>query len=58
MKIIFTAGAKTEIGWHFLLKMYSSLVSETEKLKILEALASTDDVGNMIRYEALYKLKS
>lgn len=49
MKIIFTAGAKTEIGWHFLLKMYSSLVSETEKLKILEALASTDDVGNMIR---------
>ncbi|XP_077203790.1 leucyl-cystinyl aminopeptidase [Paroedura picta] len=49
MKIIFTAGAKTEIGWHFLLKMYSSLVSETEKLKILEALASTDDVGNLIR---------
>nr|XP_056705012.1 leucyl-cystinyl aminopeptidase-like [Euleptes europaea] len=49
MKIIFTAGAKTEIGWHFLLKMYSSLVSEEEKLKILEALASTDDVGNLIR---------
>ncbi|XP_060091635.1 leucyl-cystinyl aminopeptidase-like [Heteronotia binoei] len=49
MKIIFTAGAKTEIGWHFLLKMYSSLVSEAEKLKILEALASTDNVGNLIR---------
>ncbi|XP_054843508.1 leucyl-cystinyl aminopeptidase [Eublepharis macularius] len=49
MKIIFTAGAKTEVGWQFLLQMYSSLVSEAEKLKILEALASTDDVGNLMR---------
>ncbi|XP_061478670.1 leucyl-cystinyl aminopeptidase isoform X2 [Rhineura floridana] len=47
MKIIFTAGAKTEIGWNFLLSMYTSLVSEPEKLKILEALASTDDVRKL-----------
>ncbi|XP_044301671.1 leucyl-cystinyl aminopeptidase isoform X2 [Varanus komodoensis] len=48
MKIIFTAGAKTEAGWNFLLSMYSTSVSEPEKLKILEALASTDDVRKLI----------
>ncbi|KAJ7335750.1 hypothetical protein JRQ81_013691 [Phrynocephalus forsythii] len=49
MKIIFTAGAKTDIGWDFLWNMYHSLVSEPEKLKILEALASSDDVKRLTR---------
>ncbi|XP_028603903.2 leucyl-cystinyl aminopeptidase isoform X1 [Podarcis muralis] len=48
MKIIFTAGAKTESGWNYLLSMYAYLVSEPEKLKILEALASADDVKKLI----------
>ncbi|XP_062985642.1 leucyl-cystinyl aminopeptidase [Elgaria multicarinata webbii] len=48
MKIIFTAGAKTEIGWNYLLSVYHTSVSEPEKLKILEALASTDDVRKLI----------
>ncbi|XP_070794866.1 leucyl-cystinyl aminopeptidase isoform X1 [Pituophis catenifer annectens] len=48
MKIIFTAGAKTEDGWQFLLKMYSFVDSEPEKLKILESLASTSDVKKLI----------
>ncbi|KAG8130885.1 putative Leucyl-cystinyl aminopeptidase-like protein [Naja naja] len=48
MKIIFTAGAKTEAGWQFLLKMYSFVDSEPEKLKILESLASTSDVKKLI----------
>ncbi|XP_063151469.1 leucyl-cystinyl aminopeptidase [Candoia aspera] len=48
MKIVFTAGAKTETGWQFLLKMYSFVDSEPEKLKILESLASTNDVHKLI----------
>ncbi|KAM6471288.1 leucyl-cystinyl aminopeptidase [Liasis olivaceus] len=48
MKIIFTAGAKTETGWQFLLRMYSFVDSEPEKLKILESLASTNDVQKLI----------
>uniref|UniRef100_A0A0F7Z9B0 Leucyl-cystinyl aminopeptidase-like n=1 Tax=Crotalus adamanteus TaxID=8729 RepID=A0A0F7Z9B0_CROAD len=48
MKIIFTAGAKTEAGWQFLLKMYSFVDSEPEKLKILESLTSTNDVKKLI----------
>ncbi|XP_070599089.1 leucyl-cystinyl aminopeptidase isoform X2 [Erythrolamprus reginae] len=48
MKIIFIAGAKTEAGWQFLLKMYSFVDSEPEKLKILESLASTSDVKKLI----------
>nr|XP_020648892.1 leucyl-cystinyl aminopeptidase isoform X1 [Pogona vitticeps] len=47
MKIIFTAGAKTNTGWDFLLSMYCSLVSEPEKFKILEALASSEDVRRL-----------
>lgn len=52
MKIIFTAGAKTEAGWEFLLKMYSFVGSEPEKLKILESLASTSDVKKLIWYNS------
>uniref|UniRef100_A0A8D0GFF3 Leucyl-cystinyl aminopeptidase n=1 Tax=Sphenodon punctatus TaxID=8508 RepID=A0A8D0GFF3_SPHPU len=48
MKIIFTAGAKTTDGWNFLFDIYSSSVSEAKKSKILEALASTDDVAKLI----------
>lgn len=47
MKIIFTVGAKTDIGWDFLLSVYCSQVSEPEKLKILEALASSADVRRL-----------
>ncbi|KAM9250708.1 leucyl-cystinyl aminopeptidase isoform 2-T2 [Cariama cristata] len=48
MKAIFTAGAKSSEGWEFLLKMYSSSVSEAEKSKMIEALASTEDVRKLI----------
>ncbi|PKK25207.1 leucyl/cystinyl aminopeptidase [Columba livia] len=48
MKAIFTAGAKSSDGWEFLLKMYSSSVSEAEKSKIIEALANTEDVRRLI----------
>ncbi|XP_062487717.1 leucyl-cystinyl aminopeptidase isoform X3 [Pezoporus occidentalis] len=48
MKAVFTAGAKSSDGWDFLLKMYSSSVSEAEKSKMIEALASTDDVRKLI----------
>lgn len=53
MNIIFTVGAKTASDWDFLLGVYSSLASEPEKLKILEALASTEDVRRLIWYELL-----
>lgn len=56
MKAIFTAGAKSSDGWEFLLKMYSSSVSEAEKSKMIEALASTEDVRKMIWYEGAKKL--
>ncbi|XP_009274129.1 PREDICTED: leucyl-cystinyl aminopeptidase isoform X3 [Aptenodytes forsteri] len=48
MKAIFTAGAKSSDGWEFLLKTYSSSVSEAEKNKMIEALASTEDVRKLI----------
>ncbi|KAM9167752.1 leucyl-cystinyl aminopeptidase isoform 1-T1 [Mergus octosetaceus] len=48
MKAIFITGAKTNEGWEFLLKMYSSSVSEAEKSKMIEALASTEDVRKLI----------
>ncbi|XP_053152087.1 leucyl-cystinyl aminopeptidase isoform X2 [Hemicordylus capensis] len=48
MNIIFRVGAKTESGWNFLLAVYHDLASEPEKLKILEALASSDDVRKLI----------
>ncbi|XP_035165369.1 leucyl-cystinyl aminopeptidase isoform X2 [Oxyura jamaicensis] len=48
MKVIFITGAKTNEGWEFLLKMYSSSVSEAEKSKMIEALASTEDVRKLI----------
>uniref|UniRef100_A0A8C3LY18 Leucyl-cystinyl aminopeptidase n=1 Tax=Chrysolophus pictus TaxID=9089 RepID=A0A8C3LY18_CHRPC len=48
MKAIFITGAKTNDGWEFLLKMYSSSVPEAEKSKMIEALASTEDVRKMM----------
>ncbi|XP_074851396.1 leucyl-cystinyl aminopeptidase isoform X2 [Carettochelys insculpta] len=48
MKTVFTAGAKTNAGWEFLLSVYMSPVPEAEKYKILEALASTEDVRKLI----------
>uniref|UniRef100_A0A8C8AYX8 Aminopeptidase n=1 Tax=Otus sunia TaxID=257818 RepID=A0A8C8AYX8_9STRI len=48
MKAIFIAGAKSSDGWEFLLKMYSSSVSEAEKSKMIEALATTEDVRKLI----------
>ncbi|NWX99865.1 LCAP aminopeptidase, partial [Nothoprocta ornata] len=48
MKSIFAVGAKTNEGWDFLLKMYSSSIPEAEKNKMIEALASTDDVRKLM----------
>lgn len=52
MTTVFKAGAKTEGGWSFLLSKYVSLGSEAEKNKILEALASSEDVRKLYWYEA------
>ena len=52
MATVFKAGAKTEGGWSFLLSKYVSLGSEAEKNKILEALASSEDVRKLYWYEA------
>ncbi|XP_050842975.1 leucyl-cystinyl aminopeptidase isoform X2 [Serinus canaria] len=48
MKAIFAVGAKSDDGWEFLLKMYFSSVSEAEKGKMIEALASTEDARKLI----------
>ncbi|EMP41184.1 Leucyl-cystinyl aminopeptidase [Chelonia mydas] len=48
MKTVFTTGAKTDDGWEFLLRMYTSSVSEAEKHKMLDALASTEDIRKLI----------
>lgn len=56
MKTIFTAGAKTREGWEFLLTVYTHSASEAEKSKMLEALASTDDVRKLIWYERAKRL--
>ncbi|XP_067425164.1 leucyl-cystinyl aminopeptidase isoform X2 [Emydura macquarii macquarii] len=49
MKTVFTTGAKTDDGWKFLLSMYMSSDPEAEeKHKMLEALASTEDVRKLI----------
>lgn len=56
MKTIFAVGAKSDDGWEFLLKMYFSSVSEAEKSKIIEALASTEDARKLIWYEGAKKL--
>uniref|UniRef100_A0A8C5KC74 Leucyl-cystinyl aminopeptidase n=1 Tax=Jaculus jaculus TaxID=51337 RepID=A0A8C5KC74_JACJA len=47
MTTVFKVGAKTEKGWSFLLSMYISIGSEAEKNKILEALASSEDVRKL-----------
>ncbi|XP_048667820.1 leucyl-cystinyl aminopeptidase [Marmota marmota marmota] len=47
MTTVFKAGAKTEEGWLFLLSKYKSVGSEAEKNKILEALASSEDVWKL-----------
>ncbi|KAM8960222.1 leucyl-cystinyl aminopeptidase [Pelodytes ibericus] len=68
MKTVFKVGAMTDSGWERLLRIYSSSLFETEKLKILEALASTNDArkilwlmkeslrGDIIRSQDLYKV--
>ncbi|XP_074061294.1 leucyl-cystinyl aminopeptidase [Macrotis lagotis] len=65
MPVVFKVGAKTEAGWTFLFEKYDSLESEAERNKILEALASSEDVrklhwlmkasldGNIIRSQKL-----
>jgi cystinyl aminopeptidase len=47
MTTVFKVGAKTETGWLFLLSKYTSVGSEAEKNKILEALASSEDVRRL-----------
>ncbi|XP_057611735.1 leucyl-cystinyl aminopeptidase [Chionomys nivalis] len=47
MTTVFKVGARTETGWSFLLSMYFSMGSEAEKNKILEALASSEDVQKL-----------
>ncbi|XP_021076862.1 leucyl-cystinyl aminopeptidase isoform X2 [Mus pahari] len=47
MITVFKVGARTEKGWLFLFSMYSSMGSEAEKNKILEALASSEDVHKL-----------
>lgn len=51
MTTVFKVGAKTEKGWSFLLSKYISISSEAEKNKILEALASSEDVWKLYWYE-------
>jgi cystinyl aminopeptidase len=50
MVTVFKVGARTEKGWLFLFSMYSSMGSEAEKNKILEALASSEDVHKLYWY--------
>ncbi|XP_076995199.1 leucyl-cystinyl aminopeptidase isoform X2 [Tamandua tetradactyla] len=47
MTTVFKVGAKTEKGWSFLLSKYFTIDSEAKKNKILEALASSDDVRKL-----------
>ncbi|XP_006867951.1 PREDICTED: leucyl-cystinyl aminopeptidase [Chrysochloris asiatica] len=47
MTTVFKVGSKTEKGWSFLLSIYYTVSSEAEKNKILEALASSDDVRKL-----------
>nr|DBA23387.1 TPA: hypothetical protein GDO54_014303 [Pyxicephalus adspersus] len=42
MTIVYKVGARTDEGWEHLLKMYTMSLYEAEKIKMLEALASTD----------------
>lgn len=51
MTAVFKVGARTESGWSFLLSKYISIGSEAEKNKILEALASSEDVRKLYWYE-------
>lgn len=51
MTTVFKVGAKTDKGWSFLLSKYVSGGSEAEKNKILEALASSEDVWKLYWYE-------
>ncbi|XP_010587897.1 leucyl-cystinyl aminopeptidase [Loxodonta africana] len=47
MTTVFKVGAKSEKGWLFLLSKYITIGSEAEKNKILEALASSEDVRKL-----------
>lgn len=55
MLTVFKVGARTKKGWSFLLNMYSSMGSEAEKNKILEALASSEDVQKLYWYGTIQR---
>lgn len=55
MATVFKVGAKTEQGWSFLKSKYISMASETERNKVLEALASSEDVRKLYWYESTKK---
>lgn len=55
MITVFKVGARTEKGWSFLLSMYSSMDCEAEKNKILEALASSEDVQKLYWYGTIQR---
>ncbi|KAM9329886.1 leucyl-cystinyl aminopeptidase [Gastrophryne carolinensis] len=46
--IVFKVGASTDDGWEYLNGMYEMSVSEAEKMKILEALATTDNGKKLV----------
>ncbi|CAH2297086.1 leucyl-cystinyl aminopeptidase [Pelobates cultripes] len=48
MKVVFKIGAHTDEGWAYLLQVYMSSSYAAEKLKILEALSSTDNAKKLI----------
>ncbi|KAM4809421.1 leucyl-cystinyl aminopeptidase [Rhinophrynus dorsalis] len=47
MKVVFKVKAQTEEGWDQLLTIYGASLYESEKNKILEALASTDNARKL-----------
>ncbi|NP_001080027.1 uncharacterized protein LOC379719 [Xenopus laevis] len=47
INIVFKVGTKTTEGWTFLRRRYDSSIYESEKSKILEALASTDNAKDL-----------
>lgn len=48
MRTVFKVAAQTEEGWGVLLGTYKYSISDPEKHKALEALASTQDVRKIV----------
>ena len=48
MRVVFTQAAKTEDGWNTLLQAYRHSIYDLEKRKMLEALASTQNVSKIV----------